>query len=188
MGVVIPFHRDPLPYAWQEVALTFDGNEYWGNFDKCSEVGTTVNFGVSGTLIEIKNGREERLSGATWLRKFTTIELRTGLYFVAWCDGSSEPTGCPDEDEENMVRELIRREGLEWLTAEVQRVRDNPRPPSCPVCGSWRLVSPLVDGHPCPEAFRPPPPGRFHRMGCCPCPDCEGWGWVWICVACSKRF
>jgi hypothetical protein len=174
MAKVVPLRRTgPVPYSWREVARTFDGNRYWGNFGKCSEEGERVDFAMDrGAPVE----------------GFTTVELLSHLYFAAWADASGEPSGAGCPRQETIVCELIRRHGRGWLDAEIRRVRAEPRPPSCPNCGSHDQVAPLVRRRPKPEAFRPPRLHEFYPLGDCPCPKCGGRGWVWTCAACDERF
>ena len=169
---VIRLAPSPLGYSWHEVARTFDAIQHWGNMEACSEVGDDV---------------DSRIYSAISLIEFTTVELRTYLYFAAWAEAASEPYDSPvaTKIKENVVRELVRRHGKAWLDGEIRKVRANPRPPTCPECASFAQVVPYVHGHPAPHAFRPPDSSEFWMLG-----DAEATPrrQLWICQACGARF
>lgn len=98
-------------YDWREVAHTLNGYEVAGSFEACAERAHSV---------------RQRLSEGARLEAITTEDLGIALFFTAraeWQGAYAEDSPC----EEAIVAELVRRNGTDWLDAQVPSLRQRIR-------------------------------------------------------------
>lgn len=99
-------------YDWREVAHTINGYEVAGSFESCAERAHAVS---------------RRLAAGEELAAVPTEDLRLALFFSARAERHGGDYAEESPREEAMVAELVRRNGDEWLRAELARLRSRTR-------------------------------------------------------------
>lgn len=94
-------------HDWRRVAHTFNGYEEAGSFEACASLARDV---------------ERRLQEGVPLSAIPTGELRTALFFASRAERHG---GYPWDDapRDAIVDELVRRNGANWLDAQVAKPR-----------------------------------------------------------------
>jgi ATP-dependent Lhr-like helicase len=91
---------------WRIVGHTIKGYELWGSFEECSRVSMMVG---------------DRLRSRDALQSLSVNELLTFLFFSSRAERHGGDTWEDTHEQDTVLEEIVRRQGIEWVRAEVER-------------------------------------------------------------------